>query len=637
MEGGRSKYVETQYHGSDPELSQVKWYECDKGSIHKHLFSEVERINNQNDRKTEMIRNARLYSNQNISAYNPDMAGAPQSVIPQNRPGYNLIKSVIDTLNSRIGKSRPRPFYLTERGNQEKQMKAKRLQQFMDGFFDKEKVYQKSKLVFRDACVFKIGCLSLYEENKDLKIGYINPLELLVDETDGMYQDPECIYRVRWVKKSKLLKDYPKLSAEIKAASTSYSQSDVEVCKVVTAWKRGKDGMTACAIDTVTLYSKPYKQEKFPFVFFRYDDAFVGFWGEDLVAPLIGIQLEISKLMRMISKAVELVAVPKVFMPVQNGTPEVQLNNRIGQVIKHAPGQPPTFYTPKAMNAEVYNYLDWLIQTGYEIPGLSKMSATSEKPAGLSSGKALRTYQDIESDRFSIIAQNWDEFFLDLAERITEVASDIYSDDVSQVVPGEKFIESVPWKDISLKKDEYVLRIFSTNLLPTQPAAKLEAVRELGEMGIVKPDRMAEMLDFPDVAGFLDETNGTSNLTKYHIDLMDQKSEYNAPDPRMNPSTAYDIANGRLLDWMSNNVSQEKIELLSRYVEQLEEMLSEPTEGVIETLGRLAGDVIILGAAGKMGPTLARMARRASDAAGVRRRVIGVSRFSTAGVEARLE
>ena len=54
-----------------------------------------------------------------------------------------------------------------------------------------------------------------------------------------------------------------------------------------------------------------------------------------------------------------------------------------------------------------------------------------------------------------------------------------------------------------------------------------------------------------------------------------------------------------------------------RDVEQLEEMLSEPTEGVIETLGRLAGDVIILGAAGKMGPTLARMARCASDAAGV--------------------
>ena len=64
-------------------------------------------------------------------------------------------------------------------------------------------------------------------------------------------------------------------------------------------------------------------------------------------------------------------------------------------------------------------------------------------------------------------------------------------------------------------------------------------------------------------------------------------------------------------------------------IEQLEEILSEPTEGVIETLGRLDGDIIILGVAGKMGPSLARMAKRASDAAGVDRRIIGVSRFSS--------
>jgi nucleoside-diphosphate-sugar epimerase len=59
--------------------------------------------------------------------------------------------------------------------------------------------------------------------------------------------------------------------------------------------------------------------------------------------------------------------------------------------------------------------------------------------------------------------------------------------------------------------------------------------------------------------------------------------------------------------------------------------LSEPPPGVIDTLTRLSGDILFLGAAGKMGPTLARMAKRASDAAGIRRRVIAVSRFSTGG------
>lgn len=72
-------------------------------------------------------------------------------------------------------------------------------------------------------------------------------------------------------------------------------------------------------------------------------------------------------------------------------------------------------------------------------------------------------------------------------------------------------------------------------------------------------------------------------------------------------------------------------------VAQLEELLSEPTEGAVRALGSLDGDILILGAAGKMGPTLARTAKRASDAAGVKRRVIGVSRFSSPSLENQLQ
>src|SRR5690606_13384307 len=70
----------------------------------------------------------------------------------------------------------------------------------------------------------------------------------------------------------------------------------------------------------------------------------------------------------------------------------------------------------------------------------------------------------------------------------------------------------------------------------------------------------------------------------------------------------------------------------------LEDLLSEPTPGVVETARRLDGDVVILGVAGKMGPTLARMLRRALDAAGKSgTRVIGVSRFSSPEVRTELD
>lgn len=63
-------------------------------------------------------------------------------------------------------------------------------------------------------------------------------------------------------------------------------------------------------------------------------------------------------------------------------------------------------------------------------------------------------------------------------------------------------------------------------------------------------------------------------------------------------------------------------------IPQLEELLSRPTPRVIEALQQTPGDLILLGIAGKMGPTLARMIIRGDEAAGIKRRVIGVSRFS---------
>ena len=67
----------------------------------------------------------------------------------------------------------------------------------------------------------------------------------------------------------------------------------------------------------------------------------------------------------------------------------------------------------------------------------------------------------------------------------------------------------------------------------------------------------------------------------------------------------------------------------------LEDQLSLPDRATIEALAALDGDVAILGAGGKMGPTLARMARRAIG--DPTRQVIAVSRFSDAAVVERLQ
>ncbi|PIF02059.1 MAG: epimerase [Draconibacterium sp.] len=60
---------------------------------------------------------------------------------------------------------------------------------------------------------------------------------------------------------------------------------------------------------------------------------------------------------------------------------------------------------------------------------------------------------------------------------------------------------------------------------------------------------------------------------------------------------------------------------------KLEELLSRPSTETIEFFRNLDGDIIFLGIAGKIGPSLANMAKRACDKAGVKKRILGVSRF----------
>lgn len=74
-----------------------------------------------------------------------------------------------------------------------------------------------------------------------------------------------------------------------------------------------------------------------------------------------------------------------------------------------------------------------------------------------------------------------------------------------------------------------------------------------------------------------------------------------------------------------------------RTVEELEAKLAEPSAHLVRDIAGLEGDLLILGVGGKMGPSLARLAKNAIRQAGLNKKVIGVSRFSSGGLKEELE
>jgi nucleoside-diphosphate-sugar epimerase len=71
--------------------------------------------------------------------------------------------------------------------------------------------------------------------------------------------------------------------------------------------------------------------------------------------------------------------------------------------------------------------------------------------------------------------------------------------------------------------------------------------------------------------------------------------------------------------------------------EELDDIMAAPPDALVQMMKRIDGDIMILGIGGKMGITLGLEAVRACQAAGVKKKVIGVSRFSDAASREKLE
>ena len=69
---------------------------------------------------------------------------------------------------------------------------------------------------------------------------------------------------------------------------------------------------------------------------------------------------------------------------------------------------------------------------------------------------------------------------------------------------------------------------------------------------------------------------------------------------------------------------------------ELEDLLSRPDDATADAMASLEGDLLILGAGGKMGPSLARLAQRSCERAGIRKRIVAVARFTNSSLAADL-
>lgn len=520
------------------------WWEDPKDQAHHAIFNIVKKLHhNDRNRMVRNLRCMRLYGSSdayrltNSGSYLNYNKNSALSVYDE-RIRYNVCSSMVDTVHAKIGKMKPRVSYLTEGGTPSKQRQAKDLSKFMLGAFYMNDIYTLHKQAFRDSMVMDIGALKHYVYDDKIVTERVLSLQLYTDPSDSLYGKPKSLYQVSYLPKSVARALYPEHVSFINSSTGGIDDYIVpeehreEYVCIVEAWRLpvgSVKGRHCIILDNCTISDEEYDKEYFPFTWFRWAEGTLGFWGQSLVDRLTSIQLEINKMLRMIQQSFHLGSSFKVFLEHGSKVAKSHINNDIGSIIYYL-GTAPQFHAPKLINDEYFQHLRFLIQSAYEEAGISQLAASSRKPAGLESGKALREYNDIESERFATTSQGYEGSFLQTARIYQDLAREIGSD-YAVVSQSKNFVERIKWGDVApADEDAFIMQMFPVSMLPHEPAGRLAFVQELINGGLVPPDYALQLLDFPDLESYMSIKNAAlEDLLQTLESILEGK--YTPPEP----------------------------------------------------------------------------------------------------------
>lgn len=582
-----SNDIPTVYYGNNGQKTNINsfWWTSPQKQVHNDVFSVVIRIRtHQSFRKSDHVRHARLYSNTEFDRF---VSGVTAGLFGKKLT-FNVVKACIDTACAKISVNKTRPLFLTTKGSWKQQNRAKKLTQYMDGLFFQNKVYELGREVFRDACIFGTGALKIIE--RDGQVAYERTFidEIVVDDMDGRLGKPRQMHQVMLIHREKLKEMFKgsqnQAAIEIADAENRPNKAGVsDQIEVIESWhlpsgKDAKDGRHTICIKNFTLLDETWKHDFFPFCFMRWSKPILGFYGEGLASELIGIQLEVNMLLLRIKEAQELMAIPRIFVEEGSSVNTAHITDEVGGIIKYR-GTKPEAMTWTAMNPEIYNHLEYLWKKGFEVTGISQLSASSKKPAGLDSGVALREYQDIETERFSVVGEGWQQFFLDITEITIPLQRELAEEDpkLSVNVKGRKFMETIKWKEVDLDDDKFVMQVFPTNFLPKTPEGKLQFTQELIQSGFIDPDWGLELLDFPDLDGFFSLKTAAIDDIKEIIDRIVEDEDYTPPEEYMNLQLAVSIGQAAYLRAKTDGTSDTSKELLQRFIDDSQDLIKQLT------------------------------------------------------------
>jgi len=543
----------------------------------------IEETPSQKYRERLFQRHARMYGNAEILGLKPWEFTAWAAV--ESRLQMNVIASCIDTATAKIAANRPAPQFLTNGADFEMRRKAPKLNKFGKGMLHQSGSYELGPTIFRDGATFGTGISKIIGDKHEKTIGNerVLPWDILIEDQDGFQAKPRTMTQRAYVDRSVLKEAYPEHAEAIQRAATKEVRGDqgpTDQVMVYESWhlKSGpnaKDGRHVIAVDGALLFQEEWKRPNFPFAVFRWEKSIAGWWGRGIAERLTGIQVEINKLLERVQRSMHLLGVTKIILQAGSGVPKAHLNNDIGAILTvNAGAQAPTVVPQQSVHPEIFAHLDRLYQRAFDEVGISQLAAQSRKPVGLDSGKALREFSDIESERFIIPGRAYEQWFMDVVARGIDEAQEIPGFEVD--VPDKNQKIRIKWLDVNLKRDEYVLQCFPESLLPQTPAGRSQTVSEWQKAGWITPERAMELADIPDLEEAGDIATAPLRAVRARVCAMLDDGDYQAPEAYDNLQVCVQYTQAVYLDEREKGAPEKTLELLRRFMNEAAAMLAPP-------------------------------------------------------------
>lgn len=580
----------------DPKTSAQWWRKEFDGRRHEVLVRVVDQIYHaQNYRRDDFLRYARMYGARSILGLSPTTYSARMAVGGNaGNVSFNVVKSCSDSYVSKLTKDKPKVSFVTSDGDKQTQDRAKGLERFCDGQLYELGFYEMTPSFVLDTCwagnaiakFLKVG------KGKNTKVAMerVQPHELLVDDAEGIYGKPRNMYQIRYIDRGVLSALYPQYVEQIRAAPRHDRTMDAEAYESLAdyvlvrfAWhlpstppKNGEksDGRYTVAIVGATLEDEEWRRTDFPFVVLRRSQPLQGWWGPSLIEELRGIQREINVLLYKIQRHYHLIGVAHWFVA-KGSVNKAKLDNDLS-IIEHLPGQAPSVGGPNVILApEIYAHLDRLYQRAYELVGVSPMTASSSVPAQIQSGKAMQVLADVQSDRFMTNYRLYEAFVLNCVKQILTLAREISEENEGYAVRAfdSRRMAKVVFSEHWLEDEEYVLKMYPTNLLADEPSARMSQVQTLANAGWMEPQDAMRLLDYPDISANSADKNATYNAAQRMISKILEEGEFIGPDPVMQLSEAIPLFKAAVVKTIAvEGVDQERVEMLRRWLVQANDL-----------------------------------------------------------------